>query len=532
MKILSIAICLIISVTYVSAKNQTDSLLKVLDKTLSERAIYAEQRESRIQKIKQKINRENTLDEKYSINKEIIEAYRSYLYDSAIVYIYKNIELANKANHKDYQNEAKLQLSFVLSLSGLFTQSFDILSSIKLNDLKPDLQKEYCLCYLRYYDNLIKYTNDDKYTEKYALMKDRYRDTLMSILPENSIDYQLENALQFRSNGKIEEALNMLTTIFIKCDPATHQHAMTSMNLANTYKIAENADLEQKYLIIAAITDTKLAVKENEALLHLAIFINKKGDINRAYKYIKISLEDANFYNSRFRNTIIARAQPIIEKAYLLKIEQQSRNLKIYAVLISLFVIAFGITIYYIYKQIKIVSRAKRNLRRMNEKLGKLNHKLDEANLIKEEYIGYFMNQCSLYIDKLDEYRKHINRKIVAGQIDDLYKLTSSTRMLDKDVEELYNNFDTAFLRLYPNFVEEFNNLLKKEEHYKLKKGELNTELRIFALIRLGITDSNQISVFLRYSLRTIYNYRSKVKRKSIINNDHFEDEVKKIGSL
>ena len=138
MKILSIAICLIISVTYVSAKNQTDSLLKVLDKTLSERAIYAEQRESRIQKIKQKINRENTLDEKYSINKEIIEAYRSYLYDSAIVYIYKNIELANKANHKDYQNEAKLQLSFVLSLSGLFTQSFDILSSIKLNDLKPD----------------------------------------------------------------------------------------------------------------------------------------------------------------------------------------------------------------------------------------------------------------------------------------------------------------------------------------------------------------------------------------------------------
>lgn len=165
----------------------------------------------------------------------------------------------------------------------------------------------------------------------------------------------------------------------------------------------------------------------------------------------------------------------------------------------------------------------------MNEKLASINHKLDEANLIKEKYIGYFMNQCAVYIDKLDDYRKNVNRKIKAGQIDDLYNMTASTRNLEKDVEELYITFDKAFFKIYPNFVEEFNALLKKEERYKLEKEQLNTELRIFALIRLGITDVNQIAVFLRYSVQTIYNYKSKVKGKATIDSENFEEEVKKI---
>lgn len=166
----------------------------------------------------------------------------------------------------------------------------------------------------------------------------------------------------------------------------------------------------------------------------------------------------------------------------------------------------------------------------MNEKLSSLNKKLDEANLIKEKYIGYFMNQCGIYINKLDEYRKNVNRKIKTGQIDDLYK--SSSRAFEKEIEELYINFDQAFLKLYPDFVDKFNSLLKPEEQYTLNKDQLNTELRIFALCRLGITDVNQIAVFLRYSIQTIYNYKSKVRGKSMIGGEQFEEEVRKLGSL
>ena len=166
----------------------------------------------------------------------------------------------------------------------------------------------------------------------------------------------------------------------------------------------------------------------------------------------------------------------------------------------------------------------------MNEELILLNKNLDEANLIKEKYVGYFMNQCAIYINKLDEYRKNVNRKIKTGQVDELYR--SSSRPCEEELDGLYANFDKAFLKLYPHFVEEFNSLLIPDEQYRLEKDQLNTELRIFALIRLGITDVGQIAVFLHYSVQTIYNYKSKVKRTSILDSNLFEEEVKKLGSL
>jgi hypothetical protein len=167
----------------------------------------------------------------------------------------------------------------------------------------------------------------------------------------------------------------------------------------------------------------------------------------------------------------------------------------------------------------------------MNEQLTGLNKKLDEANLVKEEYIGYFMNQCAVYIDKMDSYRKLINRKVKARQIDELYSLTSSTLTVDDAVEHLYSTFDEVFLKLYPNFVEAVNNLLKDGETYHPKKG-LNTELRIMALMRLGITDTNQIAAFLRYSVQTVYNYKSKMRGKVKKDPDTFEEKLKKIGKI
>jgi len=160
-----------------------------------------------------------------------------------------------------------------------------------------------------------------------------------------------------------------------------------------------------------------------------------------------------------------------------------------------------------------------------------LNRNLDEANLVKEEYIGYFMNQCSVYIDKMDNYRTLIKRKVNARQIDELHSLISSTHVVNEAINELFNNFDKVFLKLYPGFVEKVNSLLKEGEGYQVKKS-LNTELRILALIRLGITDTNQIAVFLRNSVQTIYNYRSKLRKKAKTDQDDFEEKIKKIGSV
>ena len=512
------------------ANNENDSLLKVLDKVISERLVYTEKKEATIKELKAKKKEQKTLDDMYRLNSEILHQYETFVCDSAEQYINENIEIAKKLDNKTYLLEGRLQLAFVYSLSGLFIQANDIFKSINCSDLPSHLQALYCWNRIRYYENLIKYTDDARFASEYLVEKEAYRDTVMSILYDASEEYSKERAIKLQDQGNTKEALKILTKIYQKEKTGTHGFAMMSMGLSRAYRLVGEHELEEKYLILAAMTDIKLAVKENEALLTLAVNLYHKGDIDRSYNYIKVALSDAIFYNSRFKNTVIARIHPIIENTYLYRLEKQKQNLRIYILLTSLFVVALAITLYFTYKQTKIVSRAKKNLNVMNEELVALNKNLDEANLIKERYVGYFMNQCAVYINKLDEYRKNVNRKIKTGQVDDLYK--SSSRPFEKELEGLYTNFDKAFLKLYPNFVEEFNSLLKPEDYYKLDKDQLNTELRIFALMRMGITDVSQIAVFLHYSVQTIYNYKSKVKRMSLLDGNIFEEEVKKLGSL
>ncbi len=512
------------------AQDEISLLLKKLDQTIAERSGYTAKKESEITLLKKKRQHTKSLDERYRINKEIMEHYETFICDSALTYITENIELAGQIENTDYRNESLLHLSLMYSLSGLFMQAADVFRRLNYEELPVDLKVFYCFNSIRFNENLIKYIDNPVISADYIKSEKAYRDTVMNMLSPDSDDYLKEKAHQLQQSANYDEAIDILSRLFEKQKPDTHDYAMMAMGLARVNNLAGNKFLEEKYLILAAMTDIKLAVKENEALLTLAINLYQKGDINRSYNYIKVALDDAIFYNSRFRNSIIARVQSIVEETYLYKIEQQKRNLRTYAILISLLVMALAVILYFYYRQIKIVSKARQNLRTMNEKLRALNQKLDEANLIKEKYIGYFMNQCGVYINKLDEYRKNVNRKIKAGQIEDLYK--SSSRALEKEVEELYVNFDKAFLKLYPDFVSRFNSLLKPEERYKLDNDLLNTELRIFALIRLGITDVSQIAIFLRYSNQTIYNYKSKIKGKSIVGSDRFEEEVKKLGSF
>jgi len=198
-------------------------------------------------------------------------------------------------------------------------------------------------------------------------------------------------------------------------------------------------------------------------------------------------------------------------------------------VLTILLVIAIG----YVYIQMKRLAEARNKLHVSNDHLTDLNSQLLDSNKIKDEYIGRFLSLCSFYIDKLDGFRNTVIKKAKAGQVSE-YLTSSKIRALkDEDLEDLLRNFDHAFLCLVPNFVEEFNKLLKPEVRIKPDSSELlNTELRLFALIRLGVEDSSKIAEFLHYSVNTIYNYRAKVKSSAIVSRDEFEKRVKEIGRV
>lgn len=520
----------ILPVSLLGAIDKKDSLLNELDKVILKRPAYLEQKEATIAVLKNKKKQLQDLDDIILINREIINQYNSFICDSAEFYIKENLAIARKLDKKDIITESLLHLSYVYSLSGLFFQASEIFESMDYENLPDHFKAWYCWNRIRYFENLIFYTNDSRYSQPYEIKKEEYRDKVMDLLGDQSEEYKKESAHKMQSAGQFTRAEDILLPIFLRQQPHTHQYAMAAMNLAKHYALTNEKENEVNYLILAAISDVELAVKENEALLSLAVKLYHEGDVDRAYNYIRVALDDALFYNARFKNSVIARIQPIIEDTYLQKIHSQQQNLRIYSIVTSLFVIILIITLSYLFLQIKAVSKARRELRLMNDDLMQLNKKLDEANIVKEHYIGYFMNQCAVYINKLHKHRKNVNLNIKTGQMSNLYRF--STDELENDINELHSNFDKTFLALYPNFVTEFNSLLKTDERYNPEGGALNNELRIYALIKLGITDMKQIADFLHYSVQTVYNYKSKVKGKALVGIDQFEEEVIRIGSI
>lgn len=244
-------------------------------------------------------------------------------------------------------------------------------------------------------------------------------------------------------------------------------------------------------------------------------------------------MEDASFYNSRLRTVQVAQNMPIIIKAYQLKSEEENRNLRASLIIISILLLVLIGLLTYVYRQVQIVKKNRKELYTLNNQLNKLNNNLQSANRIREESISLFIDLSSSYLNKMDSFRETVKRKILAKQIDDLYSMSTTTESIQSVQDTFLQTFDNAFLRLYPDFLEEFNKLLSDEGKVKLKKGELlNSELRVFALIKLGIRDSSKIASFLHFSPQTIYNYRNKVKNYSIVDRNNFEKYVQEIGEI
>ena len=342
------------------------------------------------------------------------------------------------------------------------------------------------------------------------------------------------------------KAICLLTDYLAQQKEYEHDVAICAYTLSESYRLKENKEKKKKeFLIISAIADMTTAVREYISLRKLAILLYQEGDIERAYSYVKICMEDAAACNARLRKLEILEIFPIINDAYQQKAEKQQEQMKWTLASISILSFFLLLAIFYVYKQMKRLAIARKEVIDTNKRLKELNeelhlsmHKLKEANhsiaensYLKEEYIGRYMDQCSVYLEKMDNYRRSLGKIAATGNVEELYKNIKSSKFIEVELKEFYTNFDNTFLQMFPTFVEDFNALLTNDERISLKTGErMNTELRIFALIRLGISDSVKIAQFLRYSVTTIYNYRTKVRNKAAGDRNLLEQEVMKIG--
>ena len=529
---------------YTWADKTLDSLLNVLDRTIQEHETYVAQRELRIGHLKLLVNGiEVKSAEHYNLNNQIYKEYRAFICDSAIHYLNENIRIAEYLHDTDRKIESKLQLSLLLSSTGMYTESIDVLESVDRQEVAARLIPDYT-CFDHVYGELSVYTQDKALSGHYWSISQAYRDSLYAILPPASEERLLMREALLRDQHQYEEALKINDLRLAEMEPYTPQYAMATYHRSLIYKYSGDHLGEEKNLCISAISDIRSAIKDHASLWMLAQLLYEDGDMERAYQYMRFSWNATKFYNARLRSWQSADVLSLIDKTYQAMIEKQNGRLQQYLLLITTLLVLLIVALGYIYRQMKKLADARNHLQQANEQLNGLNEELrqmnsclsstnielSESNQIKEEYIARFIKLCSTYINRLDAYRRMVNKKVSAGQIAELLKITRSQDALDEELEELYANFDTAFLHLFPDFVKKFNDLLQDNERIVLKKDELlNTELRIFALIRLGIEDSSQIAEFLRYSVNTIYNYRAKVKNKTRGSREDFEDLVRKI---
>lgn len=545
-KVILIFVTIVLSgLLYAKDNKSTDALLREIDGIIKNHQTYGSEKEARIANLKKLLAEATSDEQRYGFCGRLFDEYRAYNLDSSFVYAQRKEELAHRMDKLDYLDDAAMNMAEVMGTTGMYKEALELLGQIDKKTLPDYLCGYYYHLYRTIYGLMGDYAVTEKAKKEYYRMTDLYRDSLLQVNASDSLGHVLVMADKCIVHAQYDEAIRMLMEYYNKPSLDDHSEAMLTYTLSEGYRLKGDKQGQKHYLALSAIADLKSAVKEYVSLRKLASLVYDEGDIDRAYNYLKCSLEDATLCNARLRTLEISQVFPIIDQVYQLKTKRQQQEMKVSLICISLLSVFLLVAIFFVYKQMKKVAAARREvvatntlLQELNEELHdsnsqlkEMNHTLSEANYIKEEYIGRYMDQCSTYLDKMDLYRRSLNKIAAAGRVEELYKAIKSSQFLDEELKEFYANFDMTFLQLFPNFVEEFNALLT--EPMQPKPGELlNTELRIFALIRLGITDSTKIAQFLRYSVTTIYNYRTRVRNKALGERDEFETKVMQIGKV
>lgn len=542
------------------ALEENRKLLHSLDSLLEQQDLFVRVKEERIKQLKMQYSRVKDVKELYAMNRMVYLEYRVYDADSALHYINKNIQLAQQTNNRTWEVVSLLEQSFVLTSSELLTEALKAVSDIQPEELPQNLRSEYFgrLCTL--YSRLRDYSSENsQLSEHYNNLQKAFRDSVYLTATPDELRYWNCRAWLYLGTPEIEPVKQAFEENKQTLSNDSRKYSIATYNLSAIYRSENNDSKYLENLILSAMADIRSVNGDIGSLQEIAEYLFKHGEIDRAYNYILYCSQKAMLFHNRVRIVKMSHLQNQIYKAYQEQSRTQQKRLQASLIAVSfLFLVLIGAFLF-IRKQMHRLKEANLKLDSTNQKLSvnmdalstahqrleevnmqlkdlntqlqEVNDQLRESNYVKEEYIGYVFNICSTYISKLEEFRKNINRKLKVGQIEDVKAMTDSSATASNELKEFYQNFDTIFLHLYPDFVGDFNALLLPEERIELKEGELlNTELRIHALIRLGITDSVKIADFLHCSAQTVYNNRLRTRNKSIIPKEDFINAVKKLG--
>ena len=527
---------------------------KQIDEAIAHSADYVAAHEKKIGEAKHALNFEASDKGKYQLNFQLYELYKPFVSDSAMYFLGKCIALADKLGDASGAVKCRSLMAIKCANIGMYDEALNILDSIRPVGIDTLTLGVYYDAYSNVYSELAYYTRLDLMKQKYQAKADYYKQLMLKTMPETYETCFLRREQDAQGEGRLEEAMAINNQWLKTVEKGSHPYALVALYRYIEYKLQGDRDQMMYWLVESVLADIRNAAMDQGSMWELANELMLMGEIDKASEYISFTSDCANRYGSRQRNWQIAPLLTHIAKNYKSQSEATTTQLRLMLVAISLLLLCLLGVLFFLHRRNRQLDTARMELKgkntelytvnqqlaeqteelsTLNTQLSTLNLQLSESNRVKEEYIGRFMSLCSQYIDKLDNYRKMVNKKMKNKELEDLFRMSKSTELKEKELEELYQNFDSVFLHLFPNFVNDFNALLQPDmQVHPKEENRLTTEIRIFALIRLGIEDSSKIAEFLHYSVNTIYNYRARIKNGALDNRESFERRIKELGTI
>ena len=535
-----IAIIILFIATATSSMADTNGeLIQRIDSIIDNITQIYGKKQARIDFYKSMAHKSQKPETLLSAYDKLYDEYFVFQFDSAMVYADKAITLADRIGDKFHHDKCRIEKASLLGVGGLYGEAVALLDEIDSTHLDNELRFDYTIAYYFIYTYWADYCHDYYYSPRYHERANNYLKQAVTMLRPTDSYYNFfwgEYFIYVERNDKraLEHYFKTLSTAPVE----SRWYAMASYAIANNYSANNNNNKYEEYMLRACISDLLNCTRENLAMQDLAMYLFKKGDDNilLAERYINFAMDDAKNYNNRLRIIEISQKLPVIVSTYREKLSSQN-NIMRFALFGVSILFAFVVVLLYFYsRQNRLLARHRYELSEsnnllssLNDKLNTLNSRLLDTNSRRERLAKLYIDLCAKYIDRLSKFETLVKRKIKVGQVNDLLNTASSSRLSEEDAATFMNSFDTAFLDLYPSFVDEFNALLRTDEQIvPPHKGRLTTELRIYALIRLGVKESSEIAALLFYTPRTIYNYRSTIKSRAI-NRETFECDVEQL---
>jgi hypothetical protein len=529
-----VAILLLFSALAGYPNSNIDSALSQLDATIEQSREFFEIKQRQTEELKSALRKVEKTDyrEYFRLNEALFDEYKSFIYDSAFHYAMTMQSTARAANDSHLKATAALKTSFVLFSSGMFHEALDTLNSIDEKVLKNGKLVEYYDYKSRAYYDMAEYAGDPFFAPAYQKQGNYYTKLAIDYARSDSYQKWASTALLHLRQNKYDSALYFYRKVVNEFDLTLHQEAMMYASMAQSSLAIGDTITAITYLSKSAINDIKSVVTETIALRNLAIVLYQLGYLKEAHKYIILANEDAKFYGARQRAFQISGVLPLIEGEKLGLTEKQKSQLENYLIILALLSLIVLLSLIIIFNQLTKLKKARQKIVKANTTLSNLNENLRESNKIKEEYIAYYFNISTNYVDKMEQLKESIERNLDNKRYSNISQALAKV-VIKKEREKLFQNFDKIFLSIFPDFVERFNDLFDDENKVKLGDAKtMNTDLRIFALIRMGINENEKIAKILNFSINTIYSYKNRIKTRSLIPNNEFEEKIMEIKSV